>query len=57
VLNQVDVALINTNYALEAKLNPSRIAVHRGCQLALRQPAGGPRRQQGQRRHQETGRR
>ncbi|MCY1295517.1 D-methionine-binding lipoprotein MetQ [compost metagenome] len=27
VLNQVDLALINTNYALEAKLNPSRDAL------------------------------
>ncbi len=27
VLNQVDVALINTNYALEAKLNPSKDAL------------------------------
>ena len=27
VLNQVDVALINTNYALEAKLNPQKDAL------------------------------
>lgn len=27
VLNQVDLALINTNYALEAKLNPSKDAL------------------------------
>ncbi|MCY1185285.1 Lipoprotein 28 [compost metagenome] len=27
VLDQVDLALINTNYALEAKLNPSRDAL------------------------------
>jgi len=27
VLNQVDLALINTNYALEAKLNPTKDAL------------------------------
>ncbi len=42
VLNQVDLALINTNYALEASLNPTKDAlVIEGSRLALRQHPGG----------------
>ena len=57
-LDDVDLALINTNYALEAGLVPTkRRAVHRRLRLALRQRAGDPRRQQGRAGHQEAGQR
>lgn len=49
VLNQVDLALINTNYALEAKLNPKRDALAiEGSEFALRQLPGGAPGQPGQ---------
>ena len=56
-LDDVDLALINTNYALEAGLVPTKDAVHRRLRLALRQRAGDPRRQQGRAGHQEAGQR
>ncbi len=55
VLPDVDVALINTNYALEAGLNP--VPVHRGQGFPLRQHRGDPRRPQGRSRDPQAGRR
>ncbi len=56
VLTQVDLALINTNYALEAKLDPSKDAlVIEGSDSPVREHPGHPSGRQGQRRDEEAG--
>ena len=55
VLTQVDMALINTNYALEAKLNPTKDALAIEGSDSPREHPGRAAGQQGQRRHAEAG--
>src|SRR5471030_1203426 len=55
VLTQVDLALINTNYALSAKLDPTKDALIIEGRVALRQHPGDPSGQQGFGRREEAG--
>ncbi len=56
VLDDVDVALINTNYALAARTAANaRCVVHRRRGLALREPRRRPSRQRQLARHRQTG--
>ncbi len=55
-LDDVDLALINTNYAIEAKLNPTeRLAVPGVRQLALRQLHRSAQRSRQRPQHPEAG--